>query len=427
MFLRDAYRRVACPMKQVGTMTQITGSSAGQRPKVLAIDDTPANLMLLCKALETDFTVLVASSGPQGLQIARSDPPMLILLDIMMPGMDGYETCRQFKSDPSLAHIPIVFVTALADEDAEIRGLRLGAVDFLHKPVNVSVMRQRVHNLVEGQKLRQEVEQHRDRLEHLVTVRTAELIGALDSAAVANRAKSNFLANMSHELRTPLGVILGMNYLLQQRLTDAKLREKCIKIARSGEQLKGMIEELLQASQNDLSKPARACIAFTADALFSSAIDTFLPIARSKGLLLEKEVDTRVPSILFGSPERLRQILERMLSNAIKFSSQGTIRLRAVLLEPISGVREVRFEVIDQGTGIEPAQLKRLFQLFSQIDDSATREHGGLGLGLYFCRQLSQSMGGQIGVESQVGQGSCFWTRFQLSPDDFLEAASATA
>ena len=86
MFLRDAYRRVACPMKQVGTMTQITGSSAVQRPKVLAIDDTPANLMLLSKALETDFTVQVASSGPQGLQIARSDPPMLILLDIMMPG-----------------------------------------------------------------------------------------------------------------------------------------------------------------------------------------------------------------------------------------------------------------------------------------------------------------------------------------------------
>jgi PleD family two-component response regulator len=133
-------------------MTQTAGSYAAQRPKILAIDDTPANLMMLSKALEADFRVLTASSGSQGLQIARADPPVLILLDIMMPGVDGFEICQRFKSDPALAHIPIVFVSALTDDDAESRGRQLGAADFLYKPVDVNVMRKRVRDLVEGQK-----------------------------------------------------------------------------------------------------------------------------------------------------------------------------------------------------------------------------------------------------------------------------------
>jgi signal transduction histidine kinase len=119
--------------------------------------------------------------------------------------------------------------------------------------------------------------------------------------------------------------------------------------------------------------------------------------------------------------------MERLLSKAIKFSNHGTIRLRALLLESADDVRALRFEVTDQGSGVEPTQLIKLFQLFSQVDDSATRAHGGLGLGLYFCRQLTQSMGGQIGVESKVGQGSCFWIGFVLSDDNFLEVESTVS
>lgn len=145
------------------------------RPRILLIDDTPVNLILLGNALEEDYDLRIATSGEEGLRLAAEVMPDLILLDIMMPGIDGLETCRILKADPALKQIPVIFITALGEPEFESTGLTLGASDYLSKPINVELARQRIHNLLDREQLRKEVEAHRDRLEVLVAQRTEQL------------------------------------------------------------------------------------------------------------------------------------------------------------------------------------------------------------------------------------------------------------
>ena len=135
--------------------------------RILAIDDTPANLITLGAALTGDYEVQFACNGQEGLDLARKSPPDLFLLDIMMPGMDGYEVCRQLKADPRLSAIPVIFITAMSESGAEASSLELGAADYLAKPIDISIAKLRIHNLLEREALRKQVEQHRDQLEPL--------------------------------------------------------------------------------------------------------------------------------------------------------------------------------------------------------------------------------------------------------------------
>jgi len=384
------------------------------RPVVLAIDDTPANLMVLASALSKEFSFQLASSGTQGLELARSVRPSLVMLDIMMPGMDGYETCSLFKADANLCHIPIIFVTALSETDAEIKGLELGAADYLCKPINVAIARQRIRNLIEREALRQEVSAHRDRLEEMVAARTVELVRAREAAEAASQAKSIFLGNMSHEFRTPLGIMLGMNYLLQKQLDDQKLKDKCNKIAQAGVRLQGLIQNVLDVTRIHWCDVSLSSEAFSPEALLSLVIERMRLQAQVKLLDLTPIVDPQLPNLLTGASLTIKHILELLVANAIKFSNNGAIQIRAELETPTEATQWVRFSVADHGIGIGPEQIERIFGLFTQVDESNTRTHGGLGVGLYLCAQLTKALGGEIGVDSELGHGSLFWIRFPL-------------
>ena len=417
-------------------MNSIASNTQEARPRILAIDDIPANLLVLAAALSGEFNFQLAASGAAGLAMAEASPPDLILLDVMMPGMDGYETCRRLRANPALARVPVIFVTALTDHTSEVRGLEFGAADYLHKPVNIEIARQRIRNLVERDALRREVEQHRNRLEELVASRTLDLLAARDAAEVANRAKSAFLANMSHELRTPLGIMLGINSLLMQKVGDPGHKDKCNKIANAGKQLLAMIEDILQVSKTEAETTEAAqsgCYAFSPDTLLTLVEARFSAKAQAKGLELVKEVDPRLPKLLCGTPSRIKQILEHFVSNAIKFSATGRITQRVVLEHQHGDVRQLRFEVQDQGMGIAADDLDSLFKNFSVLDDSLTRPHGGIGIGLALSKHLAHTMGGSIGVDSRPGQGSRFWIRLKLSlngatePDPRLMPHSQTS
>jgi signal transduction histidine kinase len=387
----------------------------GTQTTILAIDDTPANLLTLGAALEADFDLRIATSGTAGLTLATEIMPRLILLDIMMPDMDGYETCRRIKADPLLRNIPVVFVTAASEHSAENTGLALGAADFITKPINVEVARQRICNLIEREQLRMEVEVRRDQLELLVQARTEGLSIALEATEAASQAKSVFLRNMSHELRTPMTAILGMAELAERRATDPKQMAQLGKLKGAATQLLALITDIVDTAALQANRITLARGNFQLSKVLAKMNHLFGLEAQRVGITLSIRAEPSLMDLpMLGDVMRLEQVLQSLIGNAIKFTPHGSVSASALQLEEDSLSTVIRFEVRDTGIGIAQADQLRIFNLFEQADGSSTRRYGGTGLGLALCRQIIALMGGAIGVESEPGAGSLFWFTVRL-------------
>ena len=251
-----------------------------------------------------------------------------------------------------------------------------------------------------------------------------DLIAMRNRAEAANKAKSQFLANMSHELRTPLNAIIGYSEMLQDEMSDVELDRVEVagdvdKIRSAGKHLLSLINDILDLSKIEAGKMDLNIEAFNADDLIQDVVGTIMPLAESRGNQLRINVEGDI-GIIHGDVTKIRQILFNLLSNAVKFTYQGHVELTCMRVQEAAG-EQIEFSVCDNGIGISPESLEGLFKPFSQADASTTRKYGGTGLGLAISRSYAKMLGGDIAVQSKVGEGSTFTVKFPVQLESTTE------
>lgn len=367
-------------------------------PSILVVDDNPSNCDLLCRRLQRKgFYCSVANSGQAALDAVQACVPDMILLDVMMPGMDGLEVLTRLRQQFNSVELPILMVTAKNANEDIISAFDKGANDYIEKPVEFAVMLARVKHHLQHKRLDDEFKRSQQQLRE-----QNELLNT------ANQYKINFISSMSHELRTPLNAVLGYSEILidgmMGELTD-KQKEYCKEIYDSGSFLLIIINDLLDLSKLEAGKLQLEYQATDIDMLVANMIGIVRAKADRHQVLIRLDIQENLGTGNLD-PIRVKQILINLLTNAIKFTDSGK---EVVLRIRKNQQQQLVMQVIDQGCGISERDLERIFLPFEQAESSLqTKKVEGTGLGLALVSKLAQLHGGQVMATSQPGQGSCF-------------------
>jgi signal transduction histidine kinase len=375
------------------------------KAKILVVDDVPEKLLAIQVILEDlHQTVVAVGSGAEALRRLLNDDFAVILLDVNMPDLDGFETAALIRQSRRHEHTPIIFLTAFADDTHAIRGYSLGAVDYILTPVVPDVLRTKVSVFVDMFRMNQEI-----RRQAHERVALAEEHAARVAAEKASQAKSEFVANLSHELRTPMNAIIGMTDLALGESLSPLVREYLLTVKSNARLLLELLNELLDYSKLEAGKFVLDSRPFALRETIDDCVRNLKFRAEEKGLLLSSQVEAGVPDALLGDQLRLRQVLINLLSNAVKFTEVGFVRVDVQSEGATASEAYVRFSVEDSGIGISPQDQERIFAPFMQVDASTTRRHGGTGLGLTIASDLIRAMGGRLAVRSEPARGSTFY------------------
>ncbi len=382
------------------TTSEIASSSAAKesdanRARVLLADDNADMRDYVARLLRERWIVDTASDGASALAMARENPPDLVLADIMMPGLSGFELLQQLRADPRTRVVPVIFLSARAGEEARIEGLQAGADDYLAKPFSARELMARVSTHLEQALARRQLEHQAAELDRL------------------NRAKDEFLATLSHELRTPLTSILGWARLLRMQGKDEEmLRMGLESIDQSAQVQAQLIDDVLDLSRVTTGKVRVERAIVNVPVLATAALDGVRLAAAAKNIHLESEFPAQPDTAnILGDSNRIQQILWNLLTNAIKFTPDGGTVTLMVEQTPTA----IIVSVADTGIGISENFLRHVFEPFRQADSSTTRSHGGLGLGLSIVRHLTEMHGGKVSVHSEgKGRGATFVVQFPL-------------
>jgi len=361
--------------------------SEPKKNSVLIVDDEKSNIIVLTNILSAEYKILAVKDSREALRTAEENVPDVILLDIIMPEMDGYEVITALKASEKTKDIPVIFITGLDNTEAEEKGLSLGAADYITKPFHSTIVRLRVQNQL-----------------NLIAKKRAEY---------QSSAKSEFLSRMSHEMRNPMNTIVGMMQVIKMRGIPHELKEYFDEIDKASGQQLNMIDDMLDMSKIELGVFKMTDSVFNFNAMVGGVLQTARESASVKQQTLNFNIDPKIPSSLAGDETRLKQVIDALLTNAVKYTPQhGEISFDAHILAEYGGIITIKIEVADNGTGISKELQEKLFDVFEQGDGSTTREHGGMGIGLALAKRIVEMMGGSIWVDSEPGKGSEFTFTF---------------
>jgi signal transduction histidine kinase len=390
---------------------------------LLIVDDKAENIVALEALLnQHDINIITTTSPNDALRICWEKDIAIALVDVQMPGMNGFELVEILKNNPRTQEITVIFVTAISLEAKyAIKGLNVGAIDYLYKPLDPYITSAKVDSFIQLVRGQREIKNKNLQLESF----QKELIKAKDEAEQSKKAKESFMANMSHEIRTPINGIIGLVHLLGKSELNSDQKEMLKLLEVSSESLLGVINDILDISKIEAGK-FRINYAPTDLRLLATQATNLLNIrAREKSLKLLLEIDDKVPEVIMADSLRLNQIFMNLLSNAVKFTDKGSIIFRIKVLNTKSNTVEIVCSIEDTGIGISKENQLKIFSKFEQVEDHSTSQHGGTGLGLSIVKKLAELKGGTLHLESEEGKGSRFsftkWYEFKEKKDEKKE------
>jgi len=347
--------------------------------KLLLVDDTPANLEILAATLKPEgYKIAVATSGEQAIKVVAKLVPDLIFLDVMMPGMDGYQTCRELKANTAFASIPVIFITAKTQIEDVVEGFDAGGVDYITKPFR-----------------RQEV---------LARARTHLMLQTtLRKLMVLNEQKNKFLGMVAHDLRNPISAALGYADMIAEDADPTGItHDMARKIVDASRSMMMLVDDLLDAAAIESGKFSVNCEPTDLKLLISDKVDAHQYRAKKKNIAVHAQLAETMPISL--DKHRIGQVLDNLLSNAIKFSPQGAT-IRVSLESTADGVSII---VADQGPGMDADDLARLGGDFQSLSAKPTAGEKSTGLGLAIAKKVIDAHAGSMQVTSKLGEGAAF-------------------